>query len=48
MSGFNKVIDLSHPLRPGREARRLEIEELPATDITGASPEEGGISCIGS
>jgi len=37
---FEKVIDLSHPLRPGREARRLEIEKLPATDITGASPEE--------
>jgi arylformamidase len=41
MSVFSKVIDLSHPLRPGREARRLEIEKLPATDITGASPEEG-------
>ena len=33
---FKKVIDLSHPLRPGREARRLEIEKLLATDITGA------------
>lgn len=37
----NKVIDLSHPLRPGHEARRLEIKELPAPDITGAEPEEG-------
>jgi len=38
---FKRVIDLSHPLRPGREARRLEITPLPATHITGATPEEG-------
>ena len=37
--GFKKVIDLSHLLRPGREARRLEIEEIQATDITGAPSE---------
>ena len=36
---FETVIDLSHALRPGHEARRLEIEELPATDITGAPSE---------
>ncbi|MGD8969368.1 MAG: cyclase family protein [Anaerolineae bacterium] len=37
---WKKVIDLSHPLRPGREARPLEIEELESTDVTGAQPEE--------
>ena len=37
--GFKKVINLSHLLRPGREARRLEIEEIQATDITGAPSE---------
>ncbi len=37
---FKKVVELSHPLRPGREARRLEIEELPAPDITGAPSEQ--------
>ena len=36
---IKKVIDLSHLLRPGREARRLEIEEIQATDITGAPSE---------
>ena len=35
--GFTKVIDLSHPLRPGREARRLEIKRIDATQITGAA-----------
>ena len=35
-----KIIDLSHPLRPGREARRLEIEEISATHITGAPSEQ--------
>jgi arylformamidase len=40
MSGFSKVIDLSHTLRPGREARRLEIERIEATHITGAPSEE--------
>jgi len=38
--GFTKVVDLSHPLRPGREARRLEIERIDATQITGAAEEE--------
>jgi len=38
---FNTIIDLSHPLRPGREARRLEIEQLPAPEITGAGAEAG-------
>jgi arylformamidase len=38
--GFKKIIDLSHPLRPGREARQLKIEEIPATDITGAPSEQ--------
>jgi arylformamidase len=37
---IKKVIDLSHPLRPGREARTLEISELDATQITGAPTEE--------
>jgi arylformamidase len=38
--GFKKIIDLSHPLRPGREARQLEIREIPATDVTGAPSEQ--------
>jgi hypothetical protein len=37
---FDKVIDLSHPLRPGREGRTFEIEELEATHITGAEAEQ--------
>jgi arylformamidase len=37
----NQVIDLSHPLHPGREARTLEISQIDATQITGA-PEEAG------
>jgi arylformamidase len=37
---FESVIDLSHPLRPGQEARRLEIERLEATQITGADSEQ--------
>jgi arylformamidase len=35
-----KIFDLSHPLRPGREARRLEIEQIDATHITGAEAEK--------
>jgi hypothetical protein len=27
---FEKAVDLSYPLRPGREARRLEIETIEA------------------
>lgn len=38
---LDQVIDLSHPLHPGREARTLEISRLDATQITGA-PEEAG------
>ena len=38
--GFKKVIDLSHILRPGQEARRLEIKMVDATHITGAEAEE--------
>jgi len=38
---LNQVIDLSHPLYPGREARTLEIHRLEATQITGAPDEEG-------
>ena len=38
--GFTKVVDLSHPLRPGREARCLEIERIDATQITGAAAEK--------
>jgi arylformamidase len=38
--GLTKVVDLSHPLRPGREARRLEIKRIDATQITGAAAEE--------
>ena len=38
---INQVIDLSHPLYPGREARTLEISRLDATQITGAPEEEG-------
>jgi arylformamidase len=36
---YRKVIDLSHRLRPGREARRLEIDLVEATDITAAEAE---------
>ncbi len=39
MNGFSEVIDLSHTLRPGREARLLEIEQVPATDVTGTPAE---------
>ena len=38
---INQVIDLSHPLRPGHEARTLEISQLEATQITGAPAEPG-------
>jgi arylformamidase len=38
---INQVIDLSHPLHPGREARTLEISRLDATQLTGAPEEEG-------
>ena len=38
---LNQVIDLSHPLHPGKEARTLEISRLNATQITGAPEEEG-------
>jgi kynurenine formamidase len=38
--GFERIIDLSHPLRPGREGRQLDIERIEATDITGAPSEE--------
>jgi len=38
---IKQVIDLSHTLHPGREARTLEINRLDATQITGASEEEG-------
>ena len=38
---LNQVIDLSHPLHPGKEARTLEISRLDATQITGAPDEEG-------
>ena len=38
---INQVIDLSHPLHPGREARTLEISQLDATQLTGAHEEEG-------
>lgn len=37
---FKKVIDLSHPLRPGREARRFDIQRIEATHITGAQAEQ--------
>jgi arylformamidase len=33
---FERIIELSQPLHPGREARRLEIKRIPATNITGA------------
>ena len=36
---MNQIIDLSHPLRPGREGRVLEIERLDATTITGGAEE---------
>lgn len=36
---FERIIDLSHTLRPGREARALEIRQLKSTDITGAPAE---------
>lgn len=36
---YRQVVDLSHILRPGREARRLEIEMVEATDITAADAE---------
>jgi len=35
-----KTIDLSHPLRPGHEARTLEIKRLESTHITGAPDED--------
>ena len=38
--GFSTVIDLSHSLRPGQEARPLEIKQLESTHITGAPDEE--------
>lgn len=38
---INRVIDLSHPLQPGHEARTLEISRLDAAQITGAPVEEG-------
>ena len=38
---ITQVIDLSHPLYPGREARTLEIRRLDAAQITGAPDEEG-------
>ncbi|RME86021.1 MAG: hypothetical protein D6775_01200 [Caldilineae bacterium] len=38
---FHQIIDLSHQLRPGHEARRLSLERLEATQITGAPREEG-------
>jgi arylformamidase len=38
---ITQVIDLSHPLRPGEEARTLEIKKVQATQITGAPSEEG-------
>jgi arylformamidase len=38
---INQVIDLSHPLHPGHETRKLEISQLDATQITGAPEEEG-------
>jgi arylformamidase len=40
MKGYSKIIDLSHTLRPGREARTFDIERIEATDITGAPSEE--------
>ncbi len=36
-----RVVDLSHPLRPGLEARELGIRRVDATSITGAAPEDG-------
>jgi arylformamidase len=36
---ISQVIDLSHPLRPGHEPRRLEINRLDAPEITGAADE---------
>ena len=35
------VIDLSHPMRPGREARRLEITRLEAAAVTGHAGDGG-------
>lgn len=37
---IQQIIDLSHPLRPGKEGRRLDIERLEATNITGAPGEQ--------
>lgn len=37
---FEQVIDLSHPLRPGKEGRKFEVERLDATHITGAEAEQ--------
>jgi hypothetical protein len=34
---LKQIIDLSHTLPPDREARRLDIERIDATHITGAS-----------
>lgn len=36
----NKVIDLSHPLWPGRAGRMFELETLEATQIIGAEAEQ--------
>jgi kynurenine formamidase len=36
---ISRVVDLSHPLHPGDEPRRLEIRRIPATNITGAPSE---------
>ena len=36
---FKRIIDLSHPLRPGREARRLDIKRLDASEVIGAQSE---------
>ena len=35
-----RVIDLSHTLRPGREARTLDIELIDATAMVGAPAED--------
>jgi len=35
------LIDLSHPLRPGHEARRLDITRLNATAVTGHADDGG-------
>ena len=38
---YRRVIDLSRPLRPGREARRLDISRLDATGVTGHAGDGG-------